>query len=86
MLSSIPFTKAGRVTVNLLIQVPDADYINLYAAVPIAVSRGPRALVQCIAVNVRCLLATFKKGAGDVCRRLEDTSSKRKLGEQTGSD
>jgi hypothetical protein len=53
-----------------------------------AVSRGPRALVQCIAVNVRCLFATLKKkkGAGNVYLRLEDASSKCQLGEQTGSD
>jgi hypothetical protein len=51
-----------------------------------AVSRGPRTLVQCTAVNVRCLLTTFKEGAGNVCLRLVDTSSKRKSGGEATSD
>jgi len=51
-----------------------------------AVSRGPRPLVHCVAVNVRCLLTTFKEGAGNVYLRLADTSSERTSGEQTGSD
>jgi hypothetical protein len=36
------------------------------------VSRGPRILVSCFAVNVRFLLAVFEVGAGNVSIRLED--------------
>ena len=38
-----------------------------------AVSRGPRILVPCFAVNVRFLLAVFEEGAGSVSIRLENT-------------
>ena len=37
-----------------------------------AASRGPRVSVQCIAVDIRCVLAVFKEGEGNVCRRLAD--------------
>jgi len=60
------------------------------------VSRGPRILVPCFAVNVRFLLAVFEEGAGNVSIRLEDayhlanTFDARqcffKLREATGSD
>ena len=40
----------------------------------LASSRGPRLLVQCIAVNVRFSLALFKEGAGNVFLGLSDMS------------
>lgn len=38
-----------------------------------AVSRGPRVLVQCIAINITLLRATFKAGAANVLLRLANT-------------
>jgi hypothetical protein len=36
------------------------------------VSRGPRILVPCFALNVRFLLSVVEEGAGNVSIRLED--------------
>jgi hypothetical protein len=38
-----------------------------------AVSRGPRVKVQCIAVNIVCLVIIFEDGAGNVFLRPADT-------------
>jgi hypothetical protein len=43
-----------------------------FAAIPFAVSRGPRLLYQCIAVNMRFLLSIFKQGTENGFIRFAD--------------
>jgi len=60
-----------------------------------AVSRGPHVKVQCIAVNIVCLVIIFEDGAGNVSLQPADTRHRQvihcyakfyQLNEPTGSD
>jgi len=70
-------------TVNYLFMYRMQFILTYMLQFQFAVNRGPRPLVQCIAVNVSCLRATFKERRW---KRLPSSRRYIKSGEQTGSD